>query len=548
MSDALFRAIGVTGSEHTRKVNRDLDAAEAIYESLFAQQRRVVDDPHPYKACLCPRRSGKSHVGAGSGVRKCLLTPGARVLIVGLTVNSVKRAFWRAIEGLVRAYGLEGEFNRTDLSFSLWNGSYLFLYGAETIDRIERLRGDEFDLVIVDEAKSFSPYTLAYLINEVLMPAVATRNGEIWMVGTPGHIFDGEFYLATNPGKRDKEGRLYGRWFSDDAGVLTDVMWSVHRWTMADNVAKPDQWQRVLDDKARRGWRDDHPAWRREYLGEWVVNEDGLVYALGALLLTDPERVTWVKDPNRPGSYGLPDGDWHFLLGIDFGFENPTAFVVAAYSREPQELRILHSEKHQHMVLSEVAQKYVELVRRYGGFEAVVVDAGAQGKMIHETLLSDYGIPAIPAEKREKQAYIQAMNSDFHSGRIKVLVGDDYTEEASQLSWDLGDGGKEELARKGRLKEDSAMPNDLCDAGLYIWRWSAHRWEDERLGMGAEPGTRQWWLDRETQAKETSFEARRREREEDDLVRADEPFTHAEVFGVGGLSGGYRAGRDRLLY
>lgn len=537
MSDSLFRNIGAVGDEHVRRVNRDLDTADALYESLFRAQRLVEDDPHPYKACICPRRAGKSHLGACAACRKCLLKPGARVLIVGLTVNSTKRSFWRALEDLVRRHGIDAEANRTDLSFTFWNGSYLFLFGAETPDRIERLRGDEWDLVIVDEAKSFSPFALDYLINEVLMPGVATRGGEIWMVGTPGHIFGGEFYLATNPGKRRKDengeecGGPVGQWYDPEAGVLLEVMWSTHRWTMADNTAVPGQWKRALEDKQRRGWRDDHPAWRREYLGEWVVNENGLVYALGMLLFTAPETVTWRPDPNRPGSFGLPDGDWHLLLGVDFGFENPTSFVVAAYSRDPQEIRYLHSEKHQHMVLSEVASKYTELVRRFGGFEAVVVDAGAQGKMIQETLLSDYGIPAIPAEKREKQAYIQAMNSDYHSGRIKVIVGDAFTEEARALSWDLSDGGKEELARKGRLREDTKMPNDLCDAGLYIWRYSAHRWEDIRLGSGPEPGTRDWWVEREQREREHAFEVRRRAREDSDLMRDGEPFTMAEIFG-----------------
>lgn len=433
------------------------------------------------------------------------------------------------LQDLVREYGIEGDhdvgtygWNRTELSFTLWNGSFLFLYGTETQEKIERLRGDEFDFAAIDEAKSFTPLNLQYLLDEVLMQAVATRGGIVWMVGTPGHIFDGEFYLATNPGKVRKDERgadtsiVVGRWYSPDNGVMHDVMWSTHRWTMADNLAKPEQWQRALDDKARKQWRDDHPSWRREYLGEWVVNEDGLVYALGYLLHVDPVRVLWEPDVARSDSHGLPAGEWHYLLGIDFGFENPTAFVVAAYCRNPQELRVLHSEKHQHLVLSDVADVYKHLARRFGGFEAIVVDAGAQGKMIQETLASDYGIPAIGADKREKNAYIQAMNSDYHSGRIKVIAGDGYTEEARALSWDLSNGSKEVLGRRGLLREDPEMPNDLCDAFLYLWRYSSHRWEDKPGDEGPKYGTVEWQLKRERDSFDRAVAERTRQREDDE--------------------------------
>ena len=543
MSNALFKSIGSVGLDYAKRLQRDLEIADRLEARLFPQQQAVVDDEHPYKAVLCPRRSGKSYIGGvGGGLCKALRTPGARILIVGLTVQSVKRAFWRLLERTCREEGIEVSSNLTEMSLTFANGSYLFLFGGETVDRIERLRGDEFDLVIVDEAKSFSPHALTYLLKDVIGPAISTREGQVWMIGTPGHVFDGEFYYATNPGKADADGRVYSAHYDPAVGERFDVMWSFHHWTMADNIGVkcnedgvPLQWLRALADKKRNKWGDDHPTWRRESLGEWVVDEKGLVYDLAAISAKDEARVTWVPDINRPGAYGLPDGEWSFLLGIDFGWVNPTAFVVAAWSQNPQELRIVHTEKHQHCVLSEVQKHYQRLERRFGGFGAVVVDAGAQGKQIHETLQTDYGIPAIAAEKREKHAFQQAFNSDLHSGRIKLIKHDPLWTEMLTLAWDLSAGSKAELARKGSLKEDPSQENDLCDAALYIWRYSAHRWEGTAPEDGPEPGTIDWWLHREQTAKEKSFEERKRAREALDAELDDIPFSKEEIFG--GLDG-----------
>lgn len=539
MSNALFKAIGTAGNEYAKRVAKEEETAERLEAKLFPAQRRVIEDPHPFKAVLCPRRSGKSYVaGVGGGLCLALRNPGARVLIVGLTVQSVKRSFWRLLERIVREEGIGATLNLTEMSITFDNGSYLFLFGAETIDRIERLRGDEYDLVIVDEAKSFSPHALKYLLEDVVGPAVATREGQIWMVGTPGHVFDGEFYWATNPDKADPDGLVHSAEYEEGIGERVDVMWSFHHWTMADNTGVklnedgiPLQWLRALADKKRRKWRDDHPTWRREFLGIWVVDEDGLVYALAALAQKDKDRVTWIPDRNKPGSYGLPDGDWHFLLGIDFGWENPSAFVVAAYCQKPQMLRILHAEGHKHLVLSQIGEEYRRLSKIYGGFETVVVDAGAQGKMIHETLRSDHQIPAIAAEKRDKYAYQQAFNSDLHSGRIQLIENDPLWTEMTTLAWDLSSGSKSELARKGSLKEDPTQPNDLCDAALYLWRYSAHRWEGDDKLEEIEPGTMAWWINRESEAKAKALEAKVKAREALDVDLQDEPFTAREIFG-----------------
>lgn len=508
MSDALFRKLQEEGSAATKSWERNAKIAKALYLSLFAQQRAVLDDPNDYLCVRTPRRSGKSYVCVVAAIRICLLKPRARVLLCGLTIKSVRGSFWRILDEVIISQGINAESNRTELSWKFDNGSVLMLAGCETMDRIERLRGDEYDLVVVDEAKSFSPDALTYLLFDVIKAAVTTRLGKIWLTGTPGHIFSGPFFYASNPGKKDRDGRVHSAQYVGQ-GRHTETFWSFHTWTMKDNIKAKGQWDRAVEDRIKMNWDESHPTWRREFLGEWVLDESGLVFSFQAILQADESKVVWKPDVNRPGQYGLPDADWHFILGIDFGYENPTAFTVAAYSQNLQELREVHSEKHQHLVISQVAALYRQLERRYGGFEVTIVDAGAQGDMIWHTLQTDYGIPAIQAEKREKQAFIQLCNSDFYSGKIKLQRDSALAKEMSEHCWDLSEGSREELARKGQLKEHPSSPNDLCDSFLYLWRWSMHRFYEAAPEKLPDFGTESYFQRQERLAKEKEIERRR---------------------------------------
>ena len=58
---------------------------------------------------------------------------------------------------------------------------------------------------------------------------------------------------------------------SRNLGISTHSTWNIR-----DNEAKPAQWANALATKRRRGWSDDHPTWRREYLGEWVADNSEL--------------------------------------------------------------------------------------------------------------------------------------------------------------------------------------------------------------------------------------------------------------------------------
>ena len=62
--------------------------------------------------------------------------------------------------------------------------------------------------------------------------------------------------------------------------LVEDLLWSFHTWSPKENPAPQCQraWRDGLIKKKAKKWADDHPAWLREYMGQWTAGGEGLVY------------------------------------------------------------------------------------------------------------------------------------------------------------------------------------------------------------------------------------------------------------------------------
>ena len=519
-------------AQEDAKVRR-VDKAALILEGANPKQRALILDAAYYLGAVCPRRSGKTFGVVSKALYLGEAKAGSRILIISLTLKSTIENYWSGAPGGLWAqnakYDLGLKFNSTAHTWIHPNGSRGILAGAETKADVEKLRGAaaEADLVILDECKSFAPALLEDLIENVVEPGLMTRNGQLLMVGTPGSIPLGPFYNATcllarvpaptqaDPNavrptcilwnERTDPGPAYRDLHPDDFGDL----YSLHTWTIQDNEAVPGQWQRALSTKRRRGWSDDHPTWRREYLGEWVSDASDLVYAFARMRATG--ACLWHPEDAEIGSTGLPEGagPWHMLMGLDLGFVDDSALVLVAYSETINELRHVYDFKAPGLDAQSFAEIVLDTIGAFGLPEMIVADVGGGGsKMIIEMLNARYGLSIQAANKREKQDHIELMNGDFLADRIKIIPGSDLDHELCGLQWDLSNDSKTILARTGRLREDPSCPNHLCDALLYIWRFSYHYFAQAAAGA-FEVGTEDWWAQEEQRQIERAIRRRR---------------------------------------
>lgn len=399
-----------------------------FYDEIFTKQSDFIRDPGKFKAGFCTRRAGKSY-GVGQELFGAAYnTPGVSCLYVALTRDSAKRIMFRDILGSInKRYGLDAKPNLTDLTYTLGNESVIYLLGMDSKpEEAEKALGQKFKKVVVDEAGSFRR-DLRPIIYGVLAPACVDLAGTISVIGTPTNLTKGLFYDIV--------------WAKSEPG------WSVHQWTAYDNPFMVEAWTKEIEDlRARNPLIVETPYFKQMYLGEYVVDSTKLVYRF------NEERNVHV------GS--LPD-DLIYVLGVDLGFDDPSAFMLCGYSPVDPTLYIIDAYKRSGMTISDVAERVRYYQKQFNPYKIIVDGANKQAV---EEMRVRYGLPLTAADKAGKAEFIEIMNSEFIQGRIKALPGlENLFAEYANLIWD---------ERSQRREEHSSCENHLTDAGLYAWRFT----------------------------------------------------------------------------
>lgn len=499
--DSLFSAVRQEAHKR-RQTNVWGGKAEALRKVLRPHQQRLESDQSPRVAVRSARQVGKSTAALLIACIRCLEHVQSDWVVVGLTRPSVKRIYWSALQKLNdkdQGFDLGLKFQFQELTATFPNGSRIFFVGGDNWAEIEKLRGGRYHGAIIDECKSFPLAIFEVLLQDVLEPALMGQSGQMYLIGTPGDQLAGEFYLATcEPpflrGQGD-DARWSNRPFGVDGALLEGkgALWSFHRWTLKDNDVRfvdPRTgihftlWDKALQIKRDRGWGDDHPTWRREYLGEWVATDGRLVYRYF------PHKHDFV--PCQDTRWGLPDGVLHdgirLVVGFDFGKRDGTAIVVWAYSLTSPDVWEVYSEKRvatpgQKMPASMIADWYKEVEAEYGPFEGGAYDWAGLGEMLADTLAEDHHIYLLePAEKKLKNDHIEMFNSDLDSGYIHIRRGSELSAEMLGNRWldknllrVKDTHGERDVLNTEKRVEDPNTPNDLCDSALYSFRWCRHR-------------------------------------------------------------------------
>lgn len=491
MTREAFLLAQVRKKRDKERKDRDLASSRLLLDTLFDQQRDFVLDKSRRKAALCPRRAGKSYCNLVYALVTGMQRPGAAIVIVCQVRRQVKGAYWETLKNLNERYQLGCKFREIDLECHLPNGSIIYFGGADTAEEIEKYRGREFDLFVIDEAKSYKAALLDEFIRDIIRPTLGNRRGTLVMIGTPGAIIgQGLFWAVTTQQdeyKIDSERKRTINVFRYGEGAPKGKFtWSLHKWHSKHNTPQLHYWLEALEEKAENGWSDDDPFWLREYMGEWVADTDALVYLLHK---ADLNRVSWSRSG---GPHGLPTGhDWRYVLGVDLGWHDDSAFVVAAWAPTYHALVYVHAEKHPYMDVGKVAKRVRELDKEFGGFSARVMDTAGAGKQVAEFISRAYGIHFHPAKKTEKCAHIAMLNADLTAGRVQLDLDGILADEWRTTQW-----GNPERSEIDRNCDDHAS-----DAALYVWRYASHHWSRPKPQAPPKEGSKSWQKEYERAAR-----------------------------------------------
>ena len=419
-------------------------------EALAYHQRGFVNSKAKRRVALCSRRAGKSHVIAVWLLLGGLESPNSLSVYVAQSRALARKILWSALQQLDREFDIGLHFGEIDsqLTITMPNGHQIWLAGCKDAGEIDKFRGPYYKRVVIDEAQSYGPW-LKELVDEVFEPALLDLNGDIALTGTPCPIPAGLFYEAsTGDGPIEK--------------------WETHSWTCINNPyiqrRTDDVTEEMLEDPNHQNpgaieylekklkdnnWTEDHPTYMREWRGMWIKDVGALVYPY------DSRKNSYWKLPVDD-----EDNEWRTAIGLDVGYEDSTAWVIAKYRMDLPTIYIYEVHKEDKTIPSYVAMRTKAFMEQYNTNE-VVIDAGGLGKGYQMEMAERYGVFAENAEKNKKRAFQESIKGELISGNIKYHPQrcSALLDEMSVLQWD-----------ETKEKESESFDNHCCDAMLYVYR------------------------------------------------------------------------------
>ena len=445
--------------ERYAKTQKALDQLD-FTALLHPRQLKFADDPAQFRVACCSRQAGKSHCAALIALKAAIEVPGSTPVYINMNRASAQYIIWPPLIELNERYGLGLEFIKTTSDIRLPNGSVIKVFGAGSLREMDKIRGigATLNLVILDEAQNFGS-DMYKLIREILLPATVTHKAPILITGTPSAACAGPFYDIVHGG---------GEMFKDDHGKQM-MGWSQHKWLMKDNPHIPDVEEQYRVHKAANNWTDSSPAFRREYLGEWVRDTEGLCYYNKRSMVV-PEFPYYRAH------------DWRYILGVDVGTKDPWAFTMLATSRDIQATYVLESVEEKLTTL-EAGDRVGDFLDQYP-CHTVVVDTGGQGAAPVAQWKDTH--PLLPIQPVKKgygsvDMGIQIINADIQADRLFLVdAGTKSLQiQMATLIWDA----KASPTGARRVKRGDGYPDHCADSFRYAYT-KVRTWKDAKYGEG----------------------------------------------------------------
>lgn len=401
-----------------------------LEDYLFREQVDFVRDPARFATAVCSVRAGKTTACAADLIDTAIHAPGTTGLYITLARSSAKRIVWPDLHRINREFKLGAQFNETELSIRFPNNSVIYCSGANTEAETEKLRGlSNVILVYIDESQAFRSH-LKELVDDVLVKRLYDTNGRCRLIGTPGPIPAGYFYDACQSNQ-----------------------WSHHAWTLHSNPwierkSGKTVNELIQQDMDRKGVDINDPSIQRECFGRWVLDSNALL-------------LNYNPDLNHYDT--LPNGNWSYILGMDFGFNDADSFSVLGWTDTSPDTYLIEEDIKEKQTYEDMEANFLKLHKAYE-FKKVKADPGGGGKKLIESLQRRYKVPFEVAEKTEKIANYGLLNNALRTGRFKAKKTSRFAQDCNILEKDMDKSTPDKTVVKGH--------SDSVDSALYAFKES----------------------------------------------------------------------------
>jgi hypothetical protein len=412
-------------AEILAELKRRQNDRPSFLDPKFEKQFAATQDRSFLKAVQCTRRAGKTTGEASEQLEEAVnLTPGSKHLYMALSLESARNIVWDTFLEKLDTHKIMHKSHRQTGEIFLPEGSYIKLFGLDSSYKdMRKVLGGKYKTVKIDEAGSITQ-DLKKICYQMIMPALTDLNGRLTLLGTAENI-PRTFFESVTSGK--------------------EKGWSVHKWTTLDNPYMREEWQKHLN------WiEENNPAfkktseYRTHYLNEWCAD--------------DTKRIVKLSDKNFISPRDLPG--YHFVLGVDLGYNDSSSFTVMAYHLKDPYAYVVSSFKKRELDITGVANVIRGRMTVYPISKIIVDGANKQGV---EEMRNRHRLPLEVAEKQDKATFLKMLADDVSQERVKLFQGEtnDLSDEWESLQWE----------DEYQDTEDPRCENHASDATLYAWRY-----------------------------------------------------------------------------
>lgn len=249
---------------------------------LTPSQATIAKDTHRFRVVNCGRRFGKTTLAVEEIKGKALSKP-SRIVYIAPTYQQARDIAWELLKK--ELFPITNKVNESRLELLVKTKdneeSLIMLRGWESI---ETLRGQKFDLIVIDEIASMRNWASNW--EEIIRPTLTDNKGDALFISTPKGF--NHFYELFNKERDDTDYKSF-------------------HFSSYDNPYLP----REELDKARIELTEDRFA--QEYLADFRKTE-GLVYK------EFDRKIHLFEEPIQ--------NKQETIAGIDFGHTNPCAILT----------------------------------------------------------------------------------------------------------------------------------------------------------------------------------------------------------------------------